>query len=329
MKLKKCVGIFLFSTLCLNVGAIDHKRITFDRLAPDRFTLMENGVANEILVDEQEDAGVMIAVRNLQNDFKRVSGRAAGLCYTPGVKRMIMVGTLKSRYIRELVKAKKIDASLLEGKNEKYLMTVVSAPLNGVNEALVIAGSDKRGTIYGIYELSEQIGVSPWYDWADVPVMPRQNLSMMRGSYTAGEPAVKYRGIFLNDEAPCLTGWVKHTYGTNYGDHRFYARVFELILRLRGNFMWPAMWGWSFYADDPENSKTAMSGKKRRFSPALPSCPTPPRAFSRRAGGSICSGVWEAGGSRTTFPTSRAWCWRRRRAWLFSIAAPTPERTTS
>ena len=153
MKLKKCVGIFLFSTLCLNVGAIDHKRITFDRLAPDRFTLMENGVANEILVDEQEDAGVMIAVRNLQNDFKRVSGRAAGLCYTPGVKRMIMVGTLKSRYIRELVKAKKIDASLLEGKNEKYLMTVVSAPLNGVNEALVIAGSDKRGTIYGIYEL--------------------------------------------------------------------------------------------------------------------------------------------------------------------------------
>ena len=257
MKLKKCVGIFLFSTLCLNVGAIDHKGITFDRLAPDRFTLMENGVANEILVDEQEDAGVMIAVRNLQNDFKRVSGRAAGLCYTPGVKRMIMVGTLKSRYIRELVKAKKIDASLLEGKNEKYLMTVVSAPLNGVNEALVIAGSDKRGTIYGIYELSEQIGVSPWYDWADVPVMPRQNLSMMRGSYTAGEPAVKYRGIFLNDEAPCLTGWVKHTYGTNYGDHRFYARVFELILRLRGNFMWPAMWGWSFYADDPENSKTA------------------------------------------------------------------------
>ncbi|MBD9341085.1 MAG: glycosyhydrolase, partial [Phocaeicola dorei] len=257
MKLKKCVGIFLFSTLCLNVGAIDHKGITFDQLAPDRFTLMENGVANEILVDEQEDAGVMIAVRNLQNDFKRVSGRAAGLCYTPGVKRMIMVGTLKSRYIRELVKAKKIDASLLEGKNEKYLMTVVSAPLNGVDEALVIAGSDKRGTIYGIYELSEQIGVSPWYDWADVPVMSRQNLSMTRGSYTAGEPAVKYRGIFLNDEAPCLTGWVKHTYGTNYGDHRFYARVFELILRLRGNFMWPAMWGWSFYADDPENSKTA------------------------------------------------------------------------
>ena len=82
MKLKKCVGIFLFSTLCLNVGAIDHKGITFDQLAPDRFTLMENGVANEILVDEQEDAGVMIAVRNLQNDFKRVSGGCRVMLYS-------------------------------------------------------------------------------------------------------------------------------------------------------------------------------------------------------------------------------------------------------
>ncbi|MFW5503332.1 MAG: glycosyl hydrolase 115 family protein, partial [Segatella copri] len=74
---------------------------------------------------------------------------------------------------------------------------------------------------------------------------------------TDGEPAVRYRGIFLNDEAPCLTSWVKNTYGTEYGDHRFYQRVFELVLRLRGNMMWPAMWGWAFYADDPENEKTA------------------------------------------------------------------------
>ena len=124
-------------------------------------------------------------------------------------------------------------------------MTMVKNPADGVGEALVIAGSDRRGTIYGIYELSEQIGVSPWYDWADVPVVHREDLSIKRGTYTAGEPAVKYRGIFLNDEAPCLTGWVKNTYGTNYGDHRFYARVCELLLRLRGNFLWPAMWSWA------------------------------------------------------------------------------------
>src|SRR5690606_17735210 len=185
------------------------------------------------------------------------SGNRATLIFRPDSSRLIIVGTLKSRYINELIKKKKIDGAELKDKNEKYLMTVVDNPLPGVKEALVIAGSDKRGAIYGIYELSEQIGVSPWYDWADVPVVLQQNLSIARGSYTAGEPAVKYRGIFLNDEAPCLTTWVLNTYGTRYGDHRFYARVFELILRLRGNFLWPAMWGWSFYADDPENSKTA------------------------------------------------------------------------
>lgn len=117
MKLKKCVGIFLFSTLCLNVGAIDHKGITFDRLAPDRFTLMENGVANEILVDEQEDAGVMIAVRNLQNDFKRVSGRTAGLCYTPGVKRMIMVGYVEKPLYPGIGKGEK-DRCFIAGGQE-------------------------------------------------------------------------------------------------------------------------------------------------------------------------------------------------------------------
>jgi len=68
---------------------------------------------------------------------------------------------------------------------------------------------------------------------------------------------VKWRGLFLNDEAPCLTSWVKNTFGTDYGDHHFYAKVFELILRLKGNMLWPAMWGWAFYADDPENLKTA------------------------------------------------------------------------
>lgn len=240
-----------------NAGAIDNKGITYSELSPERFTLVENGTPTPVLIDEQENAGVMIAARNLQEDFGRVTGQQAPLVHAPQSKRMIIVGTLGSRYIKELTKQGKIDEKQLKGKNEKYLMSVVSQPMAGVDEALVIAGSDRRGAIYGIYELSEQIGVSPWYDWADVPVVRQKNLSILRGTYTAGEPAVKYRGIFLNDEAPCLTGWVKHTYGTNYGDHRFYARVFELILRLRGNYMWPAMWSWSFYADDPQNSKTA------------------------------------------------------------------------
>lgn len=111
------------------------------------------------------------------------------------------------------------------------------------------------------------MGVSPWYWWADVPVMKQANVYIKPGQYSDGEPAVTYRGIFLNDEAPCLTRWVKHTYGTNYGDHRFYARVCELILRLKGNFLWPAMWSWAFYADDPQNSKQQVNGSHYRHVP--------------------------------------------------------------
>ncbi|PRD47836.1 glycosyl hydrolase 115 family protein [Sphingobacterium haloxyli] len=255
--MKHFILILVSAMITAHVLAIDHKGITGTQLSSDRLTLIEKGVPSTILIDENEDGGVMIAAKNLQEDFGRVSGNRAPLIFKPSNNRLVIVGTLESRYIKELINNKKIDGAELIDKNEKYLMTVVDNPMVGVKEALVIAGSDKRGTIYGIYELSEQIGVSPWYDWADVPVVQQQNLSIARGVYTAGEPVVKYRGIFLNDEAPCLTTWVFNTYGTKYGDHRFYGRVFELILRLRGNFLWPAMWSWSFYADDPENSKIA------------------------------------------------------------------------
>ena len=256
-KRRMLMVLLAVSGLIGSTWAIDNKGITFEQPAADCFTLIEDGKATPLLLDEKDDVGIIIAVKNLQDDFRKVTGRQAELLHSVRGPRLIVAGSLESRFVKELVKAKKIDITSLKGKREKYLMKAVSRPFDGVDEAWVVVGSDKRGTIYGIYELSEQIGVSPWYDWADVPVVQRKDLYIQRGEYTAGEPAVKYRGIFLNDEAPCLTGWVKHTYGTNYGDHRFYARVFELILRLRGNFMWPAMWAWSFYADDPENSKTA------------------------------------------------------------------------
>ena len=256
-KRRMLMVLLAVSWLIGSAWAIDNKGITFGQPAADCFTLVEGGEVTPILLDEKDDIGVAIAAKNLQDDFRKVTGMQAELLHSVKGKRLIVVGSLESRFVKELVKTKKIDITSLEGKREKYLMRAVSRPFDGVDEAWVVIGSDKRGTIYGIYELSEQIGVSPWYDWADVPVVQRKNLYIQRGEYMAGEPAVRYRGIFLNDEAPCLTGWVKHTYGTNYGDHRFYARVFELILRLRGNFMWPAMWSWSFYADDPENSRTA------------------------------------------------------------------------
>ncbi|MBO7045196.1 MAG: glycosyl hydrolase 115 family protein [Prevotella sp.] len=204
-----------------------------------------------ISFDANEHSCVQRAIANLQQDFRRVTGKAAlsgvsGDSEKPG---NVFVGTVGvNKQIDQWVK--KGELRDLKGKTEKYIIKTIG-------DQLVIAGSDKRGTVYGIYELSQQIGVSPWYYWADVPVEKHDAIYIKKGEYTDGEPSVRYRGLFLNDEAPCLTTWVKNTFGTDYGDHHFYEKVFELILRLKGNFLWPAMWGWAFYADDPENSKVA------------------------------------------------------------------------
>lgn len=237
--------------------------------AADRFVSFQQGDLHinknskvSIYMDNKDYRGVSYAVNALTKDIEKVSGSKSvitsdenkALAMNSQVdkeKANIIIGTIgHSAAIDRLIKQKRINANLLKGKWEKYIITIVDGQL-------VIAGSDRRGTIYGIYELSQQLGVSPWYDWADVPIEHHDSIYVNKGIYTDGEPAVKYRGIFLNDEAPCLTSWVKNTYGTKYGDHRFYQRVFELVLRLKGNMMWPAMWGWSFYADDPENEKTA------------------------------------------------------------------------
>ena len=112
------------------------------------------------------------------------------------------------------MREKKFDARDLAGRWEKFVTQIVDKPFPGVDRALVIAGSDKRGTIYGIYDLSSEIGVSPWYWWADVPVRASRRIcSCCRAATRDGEPAVKYRGIFLNDEAPALTGWASEKFG--------------------------------------------------------------------------------------------------------------------
>lgn len=256
MKLNNIKQTFLASAALLS---------TISMSAADRFVNFKQGDlllnANnrvEIYMDTNDCKGVSYAAHALLKDIKSVSGATATLTSDAGFQKKadtarpaILVGTIgHSAAIDQLVKQKRINGNLLKGKREKFIITLIDGQL-------VIAGSDRRGTIYGIYELSQQMGVSPWYDWADVPVEHHDSIFVNKGIYTDGEPAVRYRGIFLNDEAPCLTSWVKNTYGTGYGDHRFYQRVFELVLRLRGNMMWPAMWGWAFYADDPENEKTA------------------------------------------------------------------------
>ena len=220
--------------------------------AAERFVVFQSEAdawkLNDITIGyaEAEHSCVRLAAANLAADFEKVTGMSVLVGGSPA---KVFIGTVGTNpQIDQWVKQGELRD--LKGKTEKYIIKTIG-------DQLVIAGSDKRGTVYGIYELSRQIGVSPWYYWADVPVEHHSELYILKGEYTDGEPAVRYRGLFLNDEAPCLTTWVKNTFGTNFGGYKFYEKVFELILRLKGNYLWPAMWGWAFYADDPENLKTA------------------------------------------------------------------------
>ena len=225
---------------------------------PGGFTVAERGACASIYVDSRDHIGVIRAVTDLQSDIQKVTGCTAKVAHDSKKlgSAVIFAGTIgKSPVIDRLIRNHKIDVSRTAGKWEAFVIQVVANPLPGVKSGLVIAGSDKRGTIYGLYDLSEQIGISPWYWWADVPVAHKDALYVKKGVFVQGPPAVKYRGIFLNDEAPSLTNWVHEKYG-NY-NHEFYTKVFELILRLKGNYLWPAMWNNAFNEDDPENPKLA------------------------------------------------------------------------
>ncbi|WP_084403394.1 glycosyl hydrolase 115 family protein [Epilithonimonas caeni] len=229
------------------------------------FTKTENSVVLKehnsglmLFSDSDSDKGILRAVANLQSDFQKVTGiQPTLISKNSGANGMlIIIGEAgKSKTIDALIKAKKIDGTSIKGKNEKFIIQNISNPFPGVSEAIVIAGSDKRGTIYGIYEMSKQIGVSPWYYWADVPIEKKENIYFKKGIYTDGEPAVEYRGIFLNDEEPSLGGWARATFGGI--NSKFYEKVFELILRMKGNYIWPAMWGKAFYDDDVLNGPLA------------------------------------------------------------------------
>ena len=220
------------------------------------FVWIENGKSLPVLVDASDWAGVNRAVNSLCEDVEKVTGVKPAIQNTIGDSRYVMIGTVgKSAFIDQMIKDKKIDKKELAGKTEKYILQTIQHPIAGVEEAVVIAGSDKRGTIYGIYELSRQMGVSPWYWWMDVPVEKHSSIVLKEGAYTDGEPAVRYRGIFLNDEAPCLTTWSVKSFGGR--NSRMYENVFELLLRLKGNFLWPAMWSSAFYDDDPMNGVLA------------------------------------------------------------------------
>ena len=213
------------------------------------FRIFADGKAAAIVLSGEELPQVIRAAKDLGEDVKRVTGTASPV-ETDGKARpgAILVGTVGSPLIDGLVKEGKIDVDSIRGKWESYMIQVRP-------DSMIIAGSDKRGAIYGIYEVSKRIGVSPWYWWADVPVVHSDVLYAKPGLYIQDSPKVKYRGIFINDEDPSFGGWCRANYGGI--NSKMYAHMFELILRLKGNYLWPAMWGKAFNEDDPLNPVVA------------------------------------------------------------------------
>src|SRR5690606_21628400 len=170
---------------------------------------------------------------------------------------MIILATVgNNSLINELVDQGRINVDPLKGQWERFIIQTIKDPFPGVKNALVIIGSDRRGVAYGVFSLSEKMGVSPWYWWADVPPKKSDFLSLEPLEYVSDAPSVKYRGIFLNDESPALRNWAKEKFGGF--NHKFYEKVYELLLRKKANFLWPAMWLPTVFAeDDPLNPKVA------------------------------------------------------------------------
>ena len=249
----KVVGLLCLFTL----SGLAHAQMA-DHASPGAFALVSAGHATPILVGADDWPGVVRVAGDLAQDVHRVTGQTPTLLKvrSDAKSEVILIGTLgHSALIDGLVSAGKMDVHSITGKWESAVTTVVEAPFPGVSRALVIAGSDKRGTIFATYDLSEQMGVSPWYWWADVPIAHKDALYFAPITHVLAEPAVKYRGIFLNDEAPALSGWTQEKFG-GYNS-KFYVHVFELLLRLKANYLWPAMWGSAFNEDDPENPRLA------------------------------------------------------------------------
>ncbi|NEC85534.1 glycosyl hydrolase 115 family protein [Streptomyces sp. SID12501] len=231
------------------------------RTGRPEFPLVRGGFATDVFVDAADDPAVLRAAGDLQADIERVGGVRPRLLDTvpEQAAQLVVVGAIgASPVIDGLIAKGRLNVSRVKGSWEASVTQVVERPLPGVDRALVIAGSDRRGTIYGIYDTSERIGVSPWYWWADVPVEHRDDVTVPAGPFTRHEPSVRYRGIFINDEQN-LTTWSHRTQepDKNIGPET-YKRVFELLLRLKANYLWPAMHPYSdFFNKHRENPELA------------------------------------------------------------------------
>ncbi|MBS1510329.1 MAG: glycosyl hydrolase 115 family protein [Bacteroidetes bacterium] len=207
-----------------------------------------------IYTDSTDETLVLRSATLLQQDIEMVTGKKPAIIHqlNSGIANLLVIGSQQHSSLLQLLQQKKmINLAAITGKWEAYQVQTVSGSKIAAGNIMVIAGSDRRGTAYGVFELSKQMGVSPWYWWADVPVKKQTALYINPNEKIIDSPLVKYRGFFINDEAPCLSSWSKATFGGF--NHQFYEKVFELLLRLKANYLWPAMWGNAFNADDTLN----------------------------------------------------------------------------
>lgn len=239
---------------CINAFGCVRPVSACDHDPGNGFGLVRLGRPVAVFVDTGADAAVKHAGLGLVADLERVAGNPAALFsdLADAKSEIVVVGVLgQSPLIDRLVTGGKIRVNDLVGQWEAYRQVVVAQPVPGVDRALVIVGSDRRGAVFGAYDLSAKIGVNPWYWWADVPVARKANIFISSGEHK-DQPKVKYRGIFINDEDPSFTTWARTKFG-GVNSH-MYGKVFELMLRLKANYLWPAMWQpKAFNEDDPQN----------------------------------------------------------------------------
>ncbi len=258
----RAINILTLLSLIEAAHAGDAPPMLAQSAGPNDVLLAADAAVADIYVDSKDAMVAQIAAKLLSEDVERVTAHKPAVKNdkTALGKTAILVGTIgKSSLIDALIEGGKLDVSGVRGKWESSVLTTIDDPLPNVQRALVIAGSDRRGTAFGVFELSEQIGVSPWYWWADVTPAHRSTLSVKQGTHVIGEPSVKYRGIFINDEDWGLRPWASTTFDPHFGNigPRTYEKVFELLLRLKANYLWPAM--------HPAASKTKVAGGTREF----------------------------------------------------------------
>ncbi|MFO1390389.1 glycosyl hydrolase 115 family protein [Cellvibrio sp.] len=222
------------------------------------FELIQAGKPASIFVDKDANPAVRRVANSFSADLGLVGGSSAPVVsdIARAKGNLVIVGVVgQSPVIDELIRSGKLKIDGLNGQWEAFQRVVIERPFPNILKALVIVGSDRRGAVFGTYDISENMGVSPWYWFADVPVQKKSNVFVTAGSFTDA-PKIKYRGIFINDEDPGFSSWAKNHYGGI--NAKMYEHVFELLLRMKANYLWPAMWPpKAFYEDDPQNKVIA------------------------------------------------------------------------